>query len=149
MMQLTARMSIQSLKDSATKAGTNISKIADNMSSWWANLDPVQKGSPSPEGHGGRPVAAEVCYKDASQRKTWSKKGKLCCIPWKDCHLLACEQDADKIQELFGFSEEEEVMESFEVKLRQTLSCTHNTFTTPQEVKTGCLCCILLTSSKR
>ena len=51
---------MQSLKDSATKAGTNISKIADNMSTWWANLDPVQKGSPSPEGHGSRPVATQV-----------------------------------------------------------------------------------------
>ena len=52
----------------------------------------------------------------------------------KCCHLLVCEQDADRIQELFGFSEEEEVMESFDVKLRQTLSCTHNAFSKPQEV---------------
>ena len=61
------------------------------------------------------------------------KKGEPCCRI--DVRLLACEQDADRIQELFGFSEEEEVMESFEVKLRQTLSCTHNSFTSPQEVE--------------
>ena len=61
---------MQSLKDSATKAGTNISKIADNMSTWWANLDPVQKGSPSPEGHGARPAATQVCCTAASQRNT-------------------------------------------------------------------------------
>ena len=64
-----------------------------------------------------------------------SEKCKLCYTSQHDGRLLLCEQDADRIQELFGFSEEEEVMESFDVKLRQTLSCMHNTFTTPQEVK--------------
>ena len=130
---------MQSLKDSATKAGTNISKIADNMSTWWANLDPVQKGSPSPEGHGPRPAATQVCCTSTSQHNLASdmcsrRVSHVACLRI-DGHRLLCEQDADRIQELFGFSEEEEVMESFEVKLRQTLSCTHNTFTSPQEVE--------------
>ena len=52
---------MQSIRDSATKAGTNITKLADNMSSWWANLDPVQHASPSPEDHGRQPSSAQVC----------------------------------------------------------------------------------------
>ena len=40
-------------------------------------------------------------------------------------------------------------MESFEVKLRQTLSCTHNTFTSPQEVEHCYFCCLPLPASKR
>ena len=51
---------LQSIRDSATKAGTNITKLADNMSSWWANLDPAQHGSPSPEEQGRQSLTAQV-----------------------------------------------------------------------------------------
>lgn len=51
---------LQSIRDSATKAGTNITKLADNMSSWWANLDPAQHPSPSPEEHGRQFSDAQV-----------------------------------------------------------------------------------------
>ncbi len=44
------------------------------------------------------------------------------------------EQGGVNINEMFGLSQEEELMESFEVELRQTYSCNHNTLSKPQEV---------------
>ena len=38
------------------------------------------------------------------------------------------------IHKMFGLSEEEELMESFEVELRQTYACNHNALSKPQEV---------------
>ncbi len=43
-------------------------------------------------------------------------------------------QGGVNIHELFGLSQEEELMESFEAELRQTYSCNHNTHSKPQEV---------------
>ena len=83
----------------------------------------------------GRAGALSICITVRSFLQELFGKGKPCCTSLSGCRPLVCEQDADRIQELFGFSEEEEVMECFEVKLRQTLSCTHNTFSKPQEVE--------------
>ena len=44
------------------------------------------------------------------------------------------EQGGVDINGLFGLSQEEELMESFEVELRQSYSCNHNTLSRPQEV---------------
>lgn len=38
------------------------------------------------------------------------------------------------VNKLFGLLQEEELMESFEVELRQAYSCNHNTLSKPQEV---------------
>jgi hypothetical protein len=38
------------------------------------------------------------------------------------------------IHKMFGLSGEEELMESFEVELRQTYACNHNALSKPQEV---------------
>jgi hypothetical protein len=38
------------------------------------------------------------------------------------------------IHKMFGLSQEEELMESFEVELRQTYACSHNALSKPQEV---------------
>ncbi|CAL5221365.1 g3544 [Coccomyxa viridis] len=90
-----------SIRDSASKAGTNITKLADNMSSWWANLDPIQNASPSPEDDG--------------------------------CQSSSAQGGVD-VNKLFGLLQEEELMESFEVELRQAYSCNHNTLSKPQEI---------------
>ncbi len=58
--RLTLECGLQSIRDSASKAGTNITKLADNMSSWWANLDPVQHALPSSEDHGRQSSSAQV-----------------------------------------------------------------------------------------
>ncbi len=44
------------------------------------------------------------------------------------------------LNELFGLSPEEEVMESFQVELRQTYACTHNALSKPQEVRRSSSC---------
>ena len=52
---------------------------------------------------------------------------RLMCVFW-------AKQGGVNINELFGLSQEEELMESFEVELRQTYSCNHNTLSKTQEV---------------
>jgi len=68
---------MQSIRDSATKASTNITKLADNVSTWWTNLDPVQHASPSPEEHGRQSTKAQVGLAFKLQTlhpKTWQSK---------------------------------------------------------------------------
>ena len=55
------------------------------------------------------------------------------------------------IIERFGLSQEEELMESFEVELRQAYSCSHNTLSKHQEVRCsssflGLICAVALRS---
>ncbi len=85
---------MQSIRDSATKASTNITKLADNVSTWWTNLDPVQHASPSPEEHGRQSAKAQVglaFYLQTPHPKTWQSKILLMHNP-----ALECDQGAVK-----------------------------------------------------
>lgn len=89
----------------ATEAKSSMFKLATDVSSWWANLDP---GVPKPS-----QPAASSATRSASD----------------------AQQSSTELVDLFGLGPEEELLERFACALLQTYLCTHNTFTPEQQLQ--------------
>ncbi|EFJ45228.1 hypothetical protein VOLCADRAFT_106042 [Volvox carteri f. nagariensis] len=86
-------------------AGASLTKLAGGLTSWWGSLDPA----PTPA----RDETAELV---ASANKA------RCCG-------RAGSEASGELQQLFGLSAEENLVEHFKCKLLQTYSCNHNSHT--------------------
>ena len=148
----------------AADAKDSLTKLATNVSSWWANLDPVPKPAPtSPSGSQTIPAHhQQVCLivtfhsllymhmearcascASVKPRRGIKRMRRVCAVlhaHWGNMYtgcFVNCgllPQDTADLQARFGLSAEEELMESFQCSLAQQYACRHNPFTEPHEV---------------